>query len=261
MPSTADTVEVDFITPRHLAGGGDPAWITEPLHRACGWSHGHDPLMPRVLLSSPDQKALLRLEPDPDNQWWTLHHTAEAGRPAWYASFGARTPVELIAAVTDALTEPVTPAGESCDPFEPLRHIAWSAPSIGADGLVSADGTAYVQRLGSAEDPGSWFVTATLGPDRRPVWQARFGAHTPLRLVTAFTAALADPKPALRVDGGRSLPTRDPGVVTRRTTDVLAVDVAGALEERVQTLAARHPLPPADLMPPTPPPSRHGRSR
>ncbi|MFE4546660.1 DUF317 domain-containing protein [Streptomyces sp. NPDC056785] len=46
--------------------------------------------MPRVLLSSPDQKALLRLEPDPDGQWWK--HAAEPGRPAWYASFGARTP-------------------------------------------------------------------------------------------------------------------------------------------------------------------------
>ncbi|MEU0680671.1 MULTISPECIES: hypothetical protein [Streptomyces] len=43
MSSGADTVEVDFITPRHLAGGGNPALVTVPLHRACGWSHGHDP--------------------------------------------------------------------------------------------------------------------------------------------------------------------------------------------------------------------------
>ncbi|MCT7351622.1 hypothetical protein N4P33_05485 [Streptomyces sp. 15-116A] len=62
MPPTPETVEVDFITPRHLAGGGDPAWIPVPLHRACGWSHGNDPLMPRVLLSS-----LCSLPPrDPD---------------------------------------------------------------------------------------------------------------------------------------------------------------------------------------------------
>ncbi len=66
---TPETVEVDFITPRYLAGGGDPAWITAPLHRAYGWSHGNDPLMPRVLLSSPDQKAHLRLEPALDDQW------------------------------------------------------------------------------------------------------------------------------------------------------------------------------------------------
>jgi Domain of unknown function (DUF317) len=104
MPPKPETVEVDFIAPRHLAGGGDPAWVTVPLHRACGWSHGNDPLMPRVLLSSPDQKALLRLEPDPDRHWWTLRHAAVPDQPAWYVSFGARTPVELIAAVTDALT-------------------------------------------------------------------------------------------------------------------------------------------------------------
>ncbi|MDF6066126.1 DUF317 domain-containing protein [Streptomyces sp. JH010] len=259
MPPTPETVEVDFIAPRHLAGGGDPAWITVPLHRACGWSHGNDPLMPRVLLSSPDQKALLRLEPDPDGQWWTLSHAAEPDRLAWYASFGARTPVELIAAATDALTDPAPPAGAPSDPFEPLRQIGWS-PAPADNGLVSPDGTAYLQRLGSAEEPGAWFVTATLGPDR-PVWQARFGVHTPARLVTAFTAALADPKPVPRIDSGRSLPTRDPNVVTPRTTDVLAVYVAGALEERVHSLAARHAAPPTSPVPSRQPPAKNNRSR
>ncbi|WP_324611542.1 hypothetical protein [Streptomyces sp. NRRL S-1521] len=43
MTTSPNTIEVDFITPRHLAGGGDPAWITVPLHRACGWSHSHAP--------------------------------------------------------------------------------------------------------------------------------------------------------------------------------------------------------------------------
>ncbi|MFJ6071574.1 DUF317 domain-containing protein [Streptomyces sp. NPDC093065] len=252
MPSTAGTVEVDFITPRHLAGGGDPAWITVPLHRASGWSHGDDPLMPRVLLSSPDQKALLRLEPDPDGPWWTLQHTAEPGRPAWYASFGARTPVELIAAFTDTLTDPVGPAAESHDPFGPLRHVAWSPPAIGADGLVSPDGTAYVQRLGSAEDPGSWFVTATLAPNRPPVWQARFGAHTPPHLVTAFTTALADPDPVYRTAGEQRLPTLNPHLVARKYVDVPAVHVAAALEDRVRSLATR----PAGT-PTTPIPARH----
>ncbi|RZU14388.1 hypothetical protein [Streptomyces sp. BK239] len=40
---TPETVEVDFITPHHPAGGGDPAWSTVPLHRACGWSYGAAP--------------------------------------------------------------------------------------------------------------------------------------------------------------------------------------------------------------------------
>ncbi|MFE4546659.1 DUF317 domain-containing protein [Streptomyces sp. NPDC056785] len=68
--------------------------------------------------------------------------------------------------------------------------MAWPAPAVRADGLVSPDDTAHVQQLGSAEGPGAWFVTATLGPNR-PVWQAHFGAHTPPHLVAAFTTALA----------------------------------------------------------------------
>ncbi|MFE1199583.1 DUF317 domain-containing protein [Streptomyces olivaceoviridis] len=126
MHAPSKTVDVDFIAPRHLAGGGDATWITVPLHRACGWSHGHDPLMPRVILSSPDQKALLRLEPDPDSAWWTIQHAAGPERPAWYASFGARTPVEIIAAFTDALTAPTADAADAWNPLEPLHDAGWS---------------------------------------------------------------------------------------------------------------------------------------
>ncbi|MFD8847595.1 DUF317 domain-containing protein [Streptomyces sp. NPDC059604] len=259
MPPRPETVEVDFVAPRHLAGGGGPAWITVPLHRACGWSHGHDPLMPRVLLSSPDQKALLRLEPDLDGQWWTLHHAAEPDRPAWYASFGARTPVELIAAFTDALTHPATAATAPADPYGPLQQTAWS-PAAGDNGFVSPDKTAYVQRPGGAQDPGAWFVTVTLGPNR-PVWQARFGEHTPLHLVAAFTSALADPNPLLRTDSQRSLPTLDPALVTCQTTGVPAVHVASALEERVRSLTDRRAAPPASPSPPRRPSAKSHRSR
>ncbi|MFF3412548.1 DUF317 domain-containing protein [Streptomyces sp. NPDC002742] len=252
MPPAPETVKVDFIAPRHLAGGGDPAWITVPLHRACGWSHGSDPLMPRVLLSSPDQKALLHLEPEPDGQWWTLRHAAEPDRPAWCASFGARTPVELIAAVTDALTDPAPASSPPPDPYGPLRQIGWSNV-YGGSSLVSPDDTAYLQRLGNAEEPGAWFVTAALGLNR-PVWQARFGEHTPPRLVAAFTTALADPAPVPRTGGLRNLPTRDPDVVTRQSRDVRAVHIASALDERVRSLAARRTTPPTK-------PSPHDRLR
>ncbi|MBJ7004849.1 DUF317 domain-containing protein [Streptomyces sp. CRPSP2-6A1] len=258
MPPAPETVEVDFITPRHLAGGGDPAWITVPLHRACGWSHGNDPLMPRVILSSPDQKALLRLEPDPDGQWWTLHHAQEPDRPAWYASFGARTPVELIAAVTDTLTDPAPAASTPSDPYKPLRQAGWW-PSHADNGFASPDATAYVQRAGSPEEPGAWFVNAILGPDR-PVWQARFSEHAPPQLIAAFTRALADPKPVLRTDGPHVLPTRDPDIVTRNTTDVPAAYVAGALEERVRRLAGRSTPPPAPLPTDRAPQANRGRA-
>lgn len=258
MPQTPETVEVEFISPRHLAGGGDPAWITVPLHRACGWSHGHDPLMPRVILSSPDQKALLRLEPDPDGQWWTLHQARTSDRPAWYASFGARTPVEIIAAFTDALTDPTPAADAPGDPYGALRQAGWSR--YFDDGLVSPDKKAYVERPGTPADPGAWFVTVTLGMHQK-VWQARFGAHTPPHLLAAFTTALADPSPVPRTDSPRSIPTRDPNLVTRSHREVPVVQIASALEERVQALAARRTSPTTSPSALRPPPPRNGRSR
>ncbi|WP_405961869.1 DUF317 domain-containing protein [Streptomyces sp. NBC_00024] len=95
------------------------------------------------------------MEPDLDGQWWTLSHAAEPDRPAWYASVGARTPVELIAAVTDTLTDPASTASAPSDPYEPLRQIGWSP--YGDDGLVSPDKAAYLERLGTPEirEPGS----------------------------------------------------------------------------------------------------------
>ncbi|MFJ6017252.1 DUF317 domain-containing protein [Streptomyces sp. NPDC092952] len=253
-----ETVEVGFIAPPHLAGGGDPSWITVPLHRVCGWSHGDDPLMPRVLLSSPDQKALLRLEPHPDGQWWTLRHAAEPTRPAWYASFSARTPVELIAAFTDALTDPAPTPDVPSDPYEALREMGWETD--GETDFVSPDDTVCVTRLGTPADPGAWCVSVSLGPYRESVWQARFDAHTPPRLVAAFTAALTDPRPVHRTNSGRGLPTLDPDVVTRKFVALPAAYIAGALEARVHSLAARHtPLPPAPV-PSQQPPPRHGRS-
>ncbi|MFF4978509.1 DUF317 domain-containing protein [Streptomyces sp. NPDC001046] len=114
--------------------------------------------------------------------------------------------------------------------------------------------------MGAPADPEAWFVTVTLGMHQK-VWQARFGAHTPPYLDAAFTAALGDPKPVHRTDSGRSLPTLDPNVVIRRTTDVLAVYLAGALEERVHSLAARHTTTPTASIPSRPAPPRHGRSR
>lgn len=258
MPPPPETVEVDFLSPRHLAGGGDPAWVTVPLHRACGWSHGDDPLMPRVLLSSPNQKALLRLEPGPDDQWWTLQHAAEPDWPTWYASFGARTPVEFIAAVTDALTGPAPAAETPIHPYGALRKSGWTRE--GDNGLVSPDNTAYVERLGTRANPAAWCVTVTLGMHQK-VWQARFGEHTPQHLITAFTTALADTRPLTRTDSPHRLPTLNPGLITREPTQVRAVLLASALDERVRTLAARHAAPATAQRPARQLPSTNGRRR
>ncbi|GGZ40430.1 DUF317 domain-containing protein [Streptomyces poonensis] len=99
--------------------------------------------MPRVLLSSPDQQALLRLEPAPDGQRWTLHHASGPDRPAWYVSFGAHTPVEITAGFTDALTDPTADPANAGGALEPLLGTGWP-PASNHNRLVSPDGTVRV---------------------------------------------------------------------------------------------------------------------
>ncbi|MFI6012544.1 DUF317 domain-containing protein [Streptomyces sp. NPDC051243] len=242
----ANDIDVALVAPRYLAGPGDPAWITVPLRRACGWTTAQEPLMPRVLLTSPDRQAELRLDPAPDLPWWRLHHADTADHPAWYASFGARTPVELIAAVLDALTDPVTPKPDSSDPWEPARQAGW-AWSPGA--CISPDGIAEIEHF--TDHSSSWFITAALSNDpENQLWQARFDGTTPTYLITAFTRALADPSPVNRD------PLRLPPRVRRHPllrTEQLPVDtVAFALEHRTTALAQRRA--PSTATPPARPP-------
>ncbi|NEA59395.1 DUF317 domain-containing protein [Streptomyces sp. SID13666] len=257
MSPVPESVEVAFIAPRHLAGGGDPAWVTVPLHRACGWSYGQDPLMPRVILTSPDRKALLRLEPDPDGQWWTLHHAPEPDRPAWYASFGARTPVEIIAAFTDALTDPQAGTPTEADPHRPLTAADWRHAG-GDKAMTSPDGLARAEHfVNSTTD--CWFVTTVL--PQGPLWEARFGTHTPPHLIAAFTAALADPTPVPRPTPAHGGSGRGTPLVIGTTQEMPVERVAFALEERVRALVSRRAIPANPCAPQQPPAASNGRSR
>ncbi|MFC9431435.1 DUF317 domain-containing protein [Streptomyces sp. NPDC056987] len=249
MPSRPDLVDVDFVAPRHLAGGGDPAWVTVPLHRACGWSHGNDPLMPRVLLSSPDQRALLRLEPANGLQWWALHHTAGQGRPAWHMTFGGQTPVETVAAVTDALTDPATSLATDTDPYQPLLDAGWK-PARGADGIFSPDGKVQFEHI-VTEASDVWLATTTLGPSQKPLWQAMFREHTPPVLISAFTRALADTSPVPRQYLSLTDPAYGTRLISHTQRELPAQQVASALENRVRDLAERRPTPPTPLRQPS----------
>ncbi|AQU70521.1 DUF317 domain-containing protein [Streptomyces niveus] len=250
----SETIEQALVAPRYLAGGGDPGWVTVPLHRAAGWSYGHDPLMPRVILTSPDQLTQLRIDPDPDDPWWTIRHARDAHRPGWAATFGARTPVEIIAAFTDALTDPPGPAGTGADPFVPLREAEWDTPRH-LYGLASPDGIALVEHLGTAGNDLWTVETAVI--ESPTIWRAYFTGSTPTHLITAFTRSLADQTPVARD------PSNIPGFARDRmsvgTRRVPAADVASALERRVRALAARHTAPPAAAPAPHVPPPRRTR--
>ncbi|MFI1652749.1 DUF317 domain-containing protein [Streptomyces avidinii] len=114
------------------------------------------------MLASPNQQALLHLEPEPDQPWWVIRHARTADAPAWQASFGARTPAEIIAAFTDALTDPETPtAGGS--PYEPLRNAGWQ-PARDHSGLTSPDGIVQVEHF-TETSADAWFIDVAISGD------------------------------------------------------------------------------------------------
>ncbi|MFD4476411.1 DUF317 domain-containing protein [Streptomyces sp. NPDC058471] len=238
-------IDVVLVAPRYLAGPGDPAWVTVPLHRACRWSTAEDPLVPRVILTSPDQLAQLRIAPDPDpaEPWWTLRHAHHGDQRAWSMTFDAHTPVEIIAAVTDALTAPAPPPMTPDDPYEPLRAANWHAPRhhdghTSPEGMSSPDGLARVDRTLHEDGRTANWIVETSVHHRPAVWRAYVDGNTPPQLVTALFEALADTEPLVRE------PHRVPqlAVTHGRTTTgkVVAGTLAFALEHRTAALVQRH---------------------
>ncbi|WP_245237340.1 DUF317 domain-containing protein [Streptomyces iakyrus] len=77
--------------------------------------------MPRVLPPAPTRRPSCAWSPTPTTSGDPAPRR-RAGPAAWYASFGARTPIELIAAFTD----PAPAADAPCDPYGALRQAGWS---------------------------------------------------------------------------------------------------------------------------------------
>lgn len=254
MTGVPHDIDIALVAPRYLAGPGDPAWVTVPLHRACRWSTAQDPLVPRVILTSPDQLAQLRITPDPDpaEPWWILRHAHHGDQRAWSVTFDAHTPVEIIAAVTDALTDPATPRAAADDPYETLRAAGWHAPRhhdgrTSPEGMTSPDGLARVDRLVHEHRAASWVVETSVH-HLPTLWRAYLDGDTPPHLVAALFGALADETPLVRE------PHRVPHLAAthgRTTTGrVSAETVAFALEHRTTALAQRSsPTPPATPIP------------
>ncbi|MFF7438962.1 DUF317 domain-containing protein [Streptomyces sp. NPDC008122] len=247
----SDMADQALVSPCYLAGPGDPAWVTVPLHEATAWSHGHEPLLPRVILSRPDQKTLLRLEPAPGDQWWRITHNGGSPSNSWYASFGARTPVELIAAVTDALTDPAHHERALADPTRPLHRQGWETAPSGE--FRSPDGIVKGERI-TFSGSSSWFITASIDEDSE-LWQARFDGRTPASIVTAFTQALASREPLRRTHEQTLGLSRH--AIDLHWEQVPAESVAFALPDRLERLAARRTgTPPPASQPPRSAPRR-----
>ncbi|MFF2771257.1 MULTISPECIES: DUF317 domain-containing protein [Streptomyces] len=257
MSAVTESIEQTFISPGYLAGSGDPAWVTVPLRRASGWSTAGDPLVPRVILTSPDQLAQLRIAPDPDpaEPWWSLRHAHHGDQRAWEITFDAQTPVEIIAAVTDTFTAPAPPPTASVDPYGPLRAAGWHAPRhhdglTSPKGMSSPNGLARVDRIVDESGRSAGWVVETSVHHLPAIWRAYVDGNTPSHVTSALFGALADTAPLVRH------PHRVPSLAVTHgstsTRQVSAESVAFALRDRTTALAQRNSAWPPSA-PPAPP--------
>lgn len=197
---------LDEVTPRHLAGGGDPRHVTEYL-LAVGWNNHSVPGYPHVLLESPDQQLHLTLEPtapEARESWWRVH---PAERREWSAQLGGHTPVEIIAGFADALT------GRAHASLGDLWQMAagrgWSLYRQGSHtAALAPDETAVLARVPNAvlsDTPGRRWkaeVSVAITAERRLwLWGASIDETAPTAAISGFVTALTDPTPLLRDEG------------------------------------------------------------
>ena len=184
-------------TPRHLAGAGDPRHVTQAL-RAGGWKNFGDPDFPHVVLASPDYRHTLVLEPTPDTygSWWRI------SSQHWHASFGANTPVEIIAGFTDALLR--SPPAAEPDIWPTLQAAGWTyeCDERGNEYARHPDGITAMERSATlTSDYFSWKAEVALptglGGHHR-LWHAYFDDRTPRHLIAGFATALVDAEPVSR---------------------------------------------------------------
>ncbi|WP_240634240.1 MULTISPECIES: DUF317 domain-containing protein [Streptomyces] len=195
---------LDEVTPRHLAGGGDPRHVTEYL-LASGWSNHSVPGYPHVLLDSPDHRLHLTLEPEADEFMasWRIHPAEDR---AWSAQFGGNTPVEIIAGFTDALNS-AGPRPQEADLWRLAADRGRAMQLAGSErAALSPDETACLARVSSLAETPIWRWTVQVSVPRsdgrhRWIWNASIDEAAPPAALTGFVAALTDPAPLLRGEG------------------------------------------------------------
>ncbi|MGW0710189.1 DUF317 domain-containing protein [Streptomyces sp. NPDC002643] len=247
---------LDEVTPRHLAGGGDPRHVTEYL-LAASWSNHSVPGYPHVLLESPDRQLHLTLEPtapEPRAAWWRVH---PAERREWSAQFGGHTPVEIIAGFTDAVTS------HALVPLGDLWHLAagrgWSLLRQGPEMYaLSPDETAMLAVVPNsvASDTPEWRWKAEVFADRRWLWGASIDEEAPPAAIAGFVTALTDPAPLLRDEG------QEPSAAFHRTATRSAVSPEQLRQmhrQRLEVAQRSMPHPPGRTAPPGPSPRRKRR--
>lgn len=208
------------VTPRYLAGEGRcrcvafapltrPTWCVE--RQGVGVYHAYGDNC-RLYVG------LLRSECNGEEYWHISAYRGPGQQRVWHMDFDVLTPPELIEAIAAAL------AADAESPLEPRPYLhknhpggmemVWQ-PLADAGWTIICDGASYFANspdgvttltyeppssgfVGELLRPEAWLLDVIPNPARDPLWCAMFHDDTPLHLIAAFTAALADPSPLLR---------------------------------------------------------------
>ncbi|OIJ91617.1 DUF317 domain-containing protein [Streptomyces colonosanans] len=217
-----------LVEPRTLAGGGDIRHVSEFL-RASGWRDKSKPGGP-LAMESPDRAVRISYDPHIQPGGWTIHGTARGHQAEWWAVLGRQAPVEIIAGLTDALTQPRS--AHAPNVWAPLEEQHWQTRPEGRHyTATSPDGAAWMHYRQDGHGNALWWTGAK---DRQGNgWTAQFAPTTPLHLVQAFSTALASPEPAMRPRG------RVPHSAQIRTTSVSVLPSQLSAWQHARNAAAR----------------------
>ncbi|MCZ0997551.1 DUF317 domain-containing protein [Streptomyces mirabilis] len=146
-----------LIEPRALAGGGDIRHVSEYL-RASGWRDRSKKDGP-LTLESPDRTIRISYDPYIQPGGWAIRGAARGHQAEWWATLGRQTPVEIVAGLTDALTQPRS--AHAPDVWAPLKEQRWQLESEGRHyTATSRDGSAWLHFRQDAQGNALWWSGA-----------------------------------------------------------------------------------------------------
>jgi hypothetical protein len=216
-----DMIDGDvYISPRYLAGPRaecDPG--LQPLLDA-GWHMTHDDDA-NIYLTRPDHKLRFGFIPEggDDALWQVSGYSRPFASPHWAAAVSDQAPLELLTALSTALTTLDDAPTESIldyytisrayDAFAALAEAGWSltrhhdrleatSPDQLAHAIYDFRDLNHGRELTTNDT--RWHFQA--GPSRSwDSWYAVLSTRTPLHLITAVTTAIAGTRPAPRWNG------------------------------------------------------------
>ncbi|MFJ6783587.1 DUF317 domain-containing protein [Streptomyces yangpuensis] len=189
------------VSPRYLAGPGDPRHITHAL-RAAGWMNTSDPLHPTITMTSSDH--VHRLDLNLARRYYSWKISTEFGPGYWSATFSSAAPVEVVAGLTDALIRPApNEAGPTVVEILTARGWSHTTDDTGSQTLASPDGIVQAElRVSTFLGVRGWeFEAARHHGEHGPeglLWRAYFDEDTPAHLLASVTDAASTPASVLR---------------------------------------------------------------